>query len=235
MHFWTLEKTGTRNQPDRPELTPANPAGGRPAGLLVGCSADCFALELLDRQLTPATWQVHHTAGNFVPAHGTGHPPEDDLIEQAVTVWGVRDIVVCGHWPCRVLARLLRPDAPAADVVGASWLVHAAVVRRMAADLPEGPDRLRRLVERNVRAQFHNLRTHPAVAVALERGRLRLLAWLHDDSSGELFFPAGERGRFDCRVACHPDHNAGLRAEQIHKSRPAAPPALVDPRTVYLA
>jgi hypothetical protein len=130
MHFWTLDRLGTKTGSVRPPRSTVESAEEpHPVALLFGCRADCFAPALLDRQLAPGMHWVHHTTGTFVSPCGAGHALEDDLIEQAVTAWKVQEIIVCGHWPCGILAQLLQSDAPAEEVVGADCLVHAAILR----------------------------------------------------------------------------------------------------------
>ncbi|WP_416360767.1 carbonic anhydrase [Burkholderia cepacia] len=48
----------------------------------------------------------------------------------------------------------------------------------------------------NVIAQLANLRTHPSVALALERGRLNLHGWVYDIETGGIDALDGTTRRF---------------------------------------
>ena len=52
------------------------------------------------------------------------------------------------------------------------------------------------VLEENVLVQLENLRTHPAVAAALSRGRLKLHGWVYSIEKGEVFAFDPERGQF---------------------------------------
>ena len=57
-------------------------------------------------------------------------------------------------------------------------------------------DRHHALALENVVVQLNNLRTHPSVAAALAKGKLRLHGWFFEIESGQVLAYCGERGRF---------------------------------------
>ena len=196
---------------------PFAPTPADPRGLVIACSAECFAPELLALQLQPGAWLVHRTPGNVVPPYGAGYEAEERLLERAVGDLRVGAVVVCGHHPCGVASHLLREGEPAGDFVLRDWLSHAESARRVLAGGEHGE---REAASRNVVAQLANLRTHPAVAAALARGELSVWGWLH---AGELYFPGRDPTTFDRLVALHPEQNRHLRRERGQRCRRPAP------------
>lgn len=210
----------------RPTLVQVGDGAGPVAGLLVTCSAECFAPDLLTHELAPAAWLVHRTPGNVVPPYGAGYDVEEELIERAVHDLGVGTLVVCGHHPCGITAHLRSEGEPADDFVLRDWLSHAAAVRRVLRDA--GGDACAAAAH-NVLAQLANLRTHPAVAAALAGGRLQLWGWLY---AGQLLYPSPGQTTFDRLVALHPEQNRYLRRQRVLESRPPSPCGAITP---YLA
>ena len=112
---------------------------------------------------------------------------------------------------------------------------HAEAVRYLVADQPRTDELRRRATEHHVRLQLLHLRTYPTVAAALACGRLHVFCWLHDDALGELFYPATEQGRFDRRVALHPEHNRDLRDDRPRPAQARYPWPRLRREQLYLA
>ncbi|MFE0191563.1 carbonic anhydrase [Streptomyces sp. NPDC058989] len=156
----------------------------RPTTLFIGCS-DARVVPELITQSEPGELFVIRTAGNLVPAHTPGPDGVAAGIEYAVTVLGVRDIVVCGHSACGAMTALAERHDLAATPAVADWLRHADAARaRASASAAEGE--VSALVRENVRAQLANLATHPAVARALARHTLTLSGWVYDIPTGTV-------------------------------------------------
>ncbi|MGE3805500.1 MAG: carbonic anhydrase [Gemmataceae bacterium] len=194
-------------------------------GLLLTCLDDCFASVLLEDKLEPGYWNIQRFEAGAILPYGAGDLLLHETLERAVDECRVRQLVVCGHWPCN----LLIDRAAAAH----EWerLVEFQATGRVTDLLPACCGRLH--VEHHLQQQLNHLRTYPPVAAALACGKLALHAWLHDDRTNELFFALNGPGTFTGRVALHPDHNRGLRAE-TRRLQPMRPPGL-DPRDVYLS
>jgi carbonic anhydrase len=136
---------------------------------------------------------------NIVPAYGTGGESEAAAVEFAVSVLKVRDIIVCGHSHCGAMKGALNPESVAALPAVAGWVAQAAATAQAVRD--ENPDcepaaLLDRMVQRNVLAQLENLRTHPVVAAALERGELELHGWVYRFEAGEVLAHSPASGAF---------------------------------------
>ena len=81
----------------------------------------------------------------------------------------------------------------------AAWLSHAEATRRILRD--KYTDRsnsalLTTAIEENVLVQLENLRTHPAVAAGLARGKVKLHGWVYKIETGEVFAFDPEQGEF---------------------------------------
>lgn len=172
--------------------------GQNPETLFITCSDSRIDPNLITHT-DPGDLFVLRNAGNIVPAHGASVGGEVATIEFAVAGLKVTDVVVCGHSHCGAMKGLLHPeyleDVPAV----AEWLRHAESTRRIVkskyADLSE-EDRLDAAIEENVLVQLEHLQTHPAVAVALAQGALKLHAWYYDIASGEVFAYDAAAGQF---------------------------------------
>ncbi|MFE6055842.1 carbonic anhydrase [Kitasatospora sp. NPDC056446] len=167
--------------PARAELFARLAAHHAPHTLFIGCS-DARVVPELITGTEPGELFVVRTAGNLVPAHTSGADGVAASVEYAVTVLGVRDIVVCGHSACGAMTALERGQDLGGAPAVAAWLRHAdaSVARTGAgAGVPA-------LVRHNVRAQLANLATHPPVARALARGAVALHGWVYDIPTGRV-------------------------------------------------
>jgi carbonic anhydrase len=172
------------------ELTDENPefftrqvAGQKPQFLWIGCSDSRVSPEQKTQSL-PGRMYIHRNIGNLVH--------DDDLnllsvLQYAVDVLQVPNIVICGHHGCTGIH-----DALHGGVKGAldTWLENARDVARDHADeldtLPEA-QRVDRLVEMNVRDQLLHLARIDTIRNAFAAGRdLTLHGWVYDIRDGLL-------------------------------------------------
>jgi carbonic anhydrase len=169
--------------------------GQNPLVLFVSCSDSRINPNLLT-QTDPGELFILRNAGNIVPPHGGGGG-EEATVEYAVKQLRVRHVVVCGHSHCGAMHGLLEPQALTHLPSVARWLEYSrAVLPRLEEhkDLP-GEDRLARAIEQNAVLQLEHLRTHPAVAAALEAKQVRLHAWVYHFETGRVmaYDPAGQK------------------------------------------
>ncbi|MEU9123198.1 carbonic anhydrase [Streptomyces sp. NPDC048506] len=152
-----------------------------PHTLFISCSDARVVPELICGS-EPGELFVIRTAGNLVPAYGTGADAVAASIEYAVAVLGVTAIVVCGHSSCGAMTALVEgrdlSDAPAV----ADWLRYADASRARTTV----PDDVPALVRANVLAQLANLATHPSVARAMTEHQMTLHGWVFDIASGHV-------------------------------------------------
>lgn len=173
-------------------------AGQHPEALFITCS-DSRVEPGLITQSEPGDLFALRNAGNIVPPFGASNGGEGATVEFAIAALGVADIVVCGHSHCGAMRALLDPNAVANMPVVAAWLKQAEATRRIVRekypDVP--PDKLLSIaVQENVLVQIENLRTHPAVAAAIARGKVKLHGWVYKIETGEVFAFDPEQGQF---------------------------------------
>jgi carbonic anhydrase len=202
--------------------------GSSVAGLLITCNSECLCPSVVEQHLDLRRWLIHRTPGALVPPYGTGHEVEEALVEHAVNVLGVREVVVCGHVPCSVTEHLLPGKPGPRDVILRHWLGHAEAARAILAALPAADERA--ASERCVLTQAQNLLTHPVISAGMAMGRLSLWTWLLDEPCQVLLHAAPDATHFTRLVALNPDQNSGLRPGVGLQSKGTGRPQTVDPR-----
>ena len=172
--------------------------GQHPETLFITCSDSRINPNLLT-QMEPGELFIIRNAGNLVPPFGAANGGEAATIEFAVVGLGVQDIILCGHSHCGAMKGLLSPESLAKLPTMAAWLEHAEATRWIArqryADQSE-PDLLNITIQENVLVQLENLRTHPAVAVAIASGSLKLHGWVYKFETGQVFTYSPQEGQF---------------------------------------
>ena len=172
--------------------------GQAPEALFITCSDSRINPHLIT-QTQPGELFLLRNAGNLVPPFGSSNGGEAATIEYAVSALGVQDVIICGHSYCGAMGGLLHPETLKTMPSMALWLKHAEATREIIAqnyrDL-KGDSLLTATVEENVLVQLDNLKTHPAVAVKLAQGKLRLHGWVYKVQTGEVFAYEAEKGQF---------------------------------------
>jgi len=172
--------------------------GQHPEALFITCSDSRINPNLIT-QTDPGDLFILRNAGNLVPPYGAANGGEGATIEFAVAGLGVGDIIVCGHSHCGAMKGLIEPESVKDMPAVAAWLAHAEATRRILrdkySDRRNGP-LLTTAIEENVLVQLENLRTHPAVAAALAREKLKLHGWVYKIETGEVFAFDPQQGEF---------------------------------------
>jgi len=191
-----FQETVFREQRERFEALGRKPQS--PLALFITCS-DSRVNPNLITSTEPGDLYLLRNAGNIIPPYGAAGGGEGATVEYAVSVLGLRHVIVCGHYRCGAMHHQLRgtqaDDLPAVR----AWFAHAEATRRITRDrfgrLP--PERQEELaIEMNVLVQIDNLRTHPGVAAALARGELSLYGWVYRIETGEVLAYDPAAGRF---------------------------------------
>jgi carbonic anhydrase len=155
-----------------------------PKFLWIGCSDSRVpATQITD--LDPGEMFVHRNVANIVS------PTDLNLlavVQFALDVLGVEDVIVCGHRGCGGVEAVL--DGRRAGLVD-HWLHEVDEVREEIADelarLPDRAARSARLVEANVAAQVAKLCRTQVVRDAWAAGRrLAVHGWIYDLADGRL-------------------------------------------------
>src|SRR5688572_29438801 len=134
-----------------------------PDALFITCSDSRINPNLIT-QTEPGELFILRNAGNIIPPYGASNGGEGATIEYAVSILGVKDIVICGHSHCGAMQGLLDRQSLERVPAVAQWLGHAESTRRiMQEKYPHltGEARLTGTVQENVLVQLENLRTHP--------------------------------------------------------------------------
>lgn len=170
-----------------------------PRALFIACSDSRINPNLIT-QTEPGELFILRNAGNIIPPHGSANGGEGATIEYAISVLGMKNIIICGHWGCGAMECLIGDnnlsDLPAVR----KWFSHAEATRHImrtpAYQCLSPQERTVRAAERNVLVQMSNLRTHPCVAAGLASGTLHLHAWVYRIDTGDIFAYHPELDRF---------------------------------------
>ncbi|HYI94706.1 MAG TPA: carbonic anhydrase [Bryobacteraceae bacterium] len=163
--------------------------GQDPETLFITCSDSRIDPNLLTRSM-PGDLFILRNAGNIIPSHGAGNGGEAATIEYAVTVLGVKDIIVCGHSHCGAMKALLHPEKLTNLPSVASWLSHAETTRRIVLENYShlGEEELLDVtIEENVLVQIEHLETLPSIASRKRRGNINLWGWVYKIETGQVF------------------------------------------------
>lgn len=173
-------------------------AGQSPNTMFITCSDSRIDPNLIT-QTAPGDLFVLRNAGNMIPAYGASNGGETAAVEFAIRALDVKDIIICGHSQCGAMKGLLKPEMLAELPDTAAWLKLAETTRQIVRAKYQhlsGEELLSATIEENVLSQIENLQTHPAVAVGLMRGSLKLHAWHYEIETGEIYAYDIESGQF---------------------------------------
>jgi len=167
-----------------PEFFLRQMKGQKPEFLWIGCSDSRVAPDQIT-QAPPGGLYIHRNIANLVYESDTNLMA---VVQYAVDVLEVNDIIVCGHYGCTGIIAAL--DGTATGPIG-EWLAN---VRQVYADhraeidaMPNREAKVNRMVEFNVRDQLTRLAKTPPVAGAFAAGRkLKLHGWVYDLRDGLL-------------------------------------------------
>lgn len=165
-----------------PDFFTRNVGSQQPVFLWIGCSDSRVAPDQMTQAL-PGGLFTHRNIANLV------YPDDTNLmavLQYAVNVLEVPNIVICGHYGCGGIAAALDGGV---DGAIADWLAHA---RQVLADhhdeimaQPMREERVNRLVEINVCDQLLHLARTAPVQAAFGAGRaLALHGWVYDLRDG---------------------------------------------------
>ena len=121
-------------------------------------------------------------------------------IEFACVALNVPHIVICGHTECGAMKGALKLESLGNLPHVREWLSYARaaveITNELGKDLNDH-DRNLLLLEQNVILQLAHLRTHPAVALRIARGDMRLHGWVYDIAEGEVLALDEATGTFE--------------------------------------
>ncbi len=170
--------------------------GQQPDALLVACSDSRVAPNVF-ASTEPGDVFVLRNVGNIIPHDDEPEGcSEHAVLEYAVQVLNVSDVIICGHSSCGAMRALLGDVPPNLDLPHVSaWLRHGQTAlrryqagERMKHELPDA-DHLSQI---NVLVQLEHALSYPEVKRRVDRGDLRLHGWWFDIGGAEVreFDPA---------------------------------------------
>ncbi len=175
--------------PGNQELFEQLAKGQTPEALFITCSDSRIETGMLT-QSQPGDLFIVRNAGNIVPPHSNASGATTAAIEFACVALNAPHIVVCGHTQCGAMKGAMNLGGLSSLPHVKEWLGYSRaavdITNELGKDLNEH-DRNLLLLEQNVILQLQHLRTHPAVAVRLARGDLRLHGWVYDIVDGEVY------------------------------------------------
>jgi carbonic anhydrase len=159
-----------------------------PDVLFITCS-DSRIDPTLMTQTKPGELFIVRNAGNIIPPPAAGLGGEAASIEYAVSVLGVKDVIVCGHSDCGAMKAVMAPGSVEGLVAVPGFLAHADSTRALVLHhFPDASPEQQMLaaIELNVLVQIEHLRLLPFVRDACDAGRLEVHAWLFDIGRGDI-------------------------------------------------
>ncbi|WP_128548814.1 carbonic anhydrase [Larkinella soli] len=156
--------------------------GQRPTTLWIGCSdSRVDSNELLGT--LPGELFVHRNIANLVVVSDLNVL---SVLQYAVDILKVQDIIVCGHYECGGIAAAM--DGQPLGLID-HWLRNIRNIREKYAleldQLSDPPKRLDRLVELNVQEQVYNLIRTTIIREAWQRGQIiNLHGWVFNIRTG---------------------------------------------------
>lgn len=164
-------------------------------------------------QTDPGDLFLHRNVGNIVPPHSLATGGVTASIEFAVSVLGVKYIVICGHTDCGAMKGAMQPGVAQQLPHVYNWLSHTtAALARVRARHPDIniQDHLLEMTQENILLQMRHLETHPSVAMAQASGELEIHGWLYDIGKGKVTCFDPRKGKFvsvaDRYSHLHPDN-----------------------------
>lgn len=167
--------------------------GQKPTVLWIGCSDSRVPVNTITQTKAGEVF-VHRNVGNIVAANDWNLSA---VLEFSINHLKIPDIVICGHYGCGGIQALDEDNTD--DKYIPIWLINAykakervdEKLRALHIDIPTD-QRMKLIVEENVRLQLEHLREYPFVRRAVVDGKLTLNGWVYDMGNGEIRIVATE-------------------------------------------
>ena len=166
--------------------------GQKPNILFIGCSDSRVVPDLIVDS-KPGDMFLLRNIGNFVPPYANDNDfhGSSSAIEYAVSVLGVKDIIVCGHSHCGAISSLYKDLSNEPDLQHVrKWLTlgqKAKEYTRLALGDKATKENLLRTTEKiSVKHQLENLLTYPVVNKKVHSGELDIHGWYYKIEDGSI-------------------------------------------------
>ena len=172
--------------------------GQNPQILFIGCSDSRVVPDLIVNS-KPGDMFILRNIGNFVPPYANDNDfhGSSSAIEYAVSVLGVKDIIVCGHSHCGAISSLYKDlsNEPELQHVR-KWLSlgqKAKEYASLALGSNANKEELKKITEKiSIKHQLENLLTYPAVLRKVNSGELDIHGWHYKIEDGSIEVYDGE-------------------------------------------
>lgn len=131
---------------------------------------------------------VHRNDGNIVSINDWNLSA---LLEFSINRLHIPDIVICGHYGCGEINALDEENCE--DKYIPIWLINAYKAKERVDEKVQAlhieisrEQRMKLIVEDNVRLQLEHLREYPFVRTAMNAKKLNLHGWVYDMSCGAI-------------------------------------------------
>jgi len=166
----------------------------RPTVLWIGCSDSRVAVNTITHT-RPGEVFVHRNVGNIVSINDWNLSA---VLEFSINHLNIPDIVICGHYGCGGIDALDAENSE--DKYIPIWLINAYKAKERVDEKINAlhievskEQRMKLIVEENVRLQLEHLQEYPFVRSAMNAKKLNLHGWIYDMSSGEIRIIKTER------------------------------------------
>lgn len=163
--------------------------GQSPEALFITCSDSRIDPNLITNS-PPGGLFIVRNVGNLIPCYGTSNNAEMAAVEYAVAALGVKHIIICGHTGCGAMRALIEGNTAESLPCVTQWLRHAestsAIVKEHYQHL-HGDSLVTAAAQENVLVQLEHLRTCPAIASRISKGKVQLHGWMYKIETGEIF------------------------------------------------
>ncbi len=172
--------------------------GQKPTILFIGCSDSRVVPDLIVDS-KPGDMFILRNIGNFVPPYRNDNDfhGSSAAIEYAVSVLGVKDIIVCGHSHCGGCASLYQDLSDDPHLVHVrKWLelgYKAKEYTLLATQDHSNKEQILRTTERiSIKHQLENLLSYPEVLRKVNNGELEIHGWYYKIEDGSIEYYDGE-------------------------------------------
>lgn len=174
--------------------------GQKPKILFITCADSRIDPNLITAS-QPGDLFIMRNVANIVPQFNSNAPSEAAaVIEYAVSVLGVADVIIMGHSDCGGMKAVLHPEKLTTLPAVSSWLNHATTATTACCSsccsLCEDAQQLAETTNNNILLQLKNLATHPSVAAAMANGKLHIHGWNYQIENGSISYFDQDRKRW---------------------------------------
>ena len=168
--------------------------GQKPSILFIGCSDSRVVPDLIVGN-KPGDMFLLRNVGNFVPPYKADQDYHGvtAVIEYAVSILKVKDIIICGHSHCGACASLYHDLSSKKLTHVKKWLELGKKAKKYALKNfnKKNNDLLRTTEKISVVYQLENLSTYCEVVNRVKKGKLNIHGWFYDieDGSIEVYDP----------------------------------------------